>query len=336
MYKGNRRSWEDDRPVGFEPQGREKGEITMRFCGIADEAGKTIAEQIRAHKELGWDLIEVRNVEGVNLTDLPDDKFEATLAALNDAKIGIACFASQLANWARPITGDFSVDVAELKRAIPRMHKAGTKFIRCMSYPNDKNSPWPDDKWRDEAVRRLKELARMAEDGGVVLVHENCSGWGGQGPKQMAEIWERVGSPAFQLCYDTGNLHGNDPWEFYLASREHAVHVHVKDYRKLPDGKEEACFPGEGIGRVADVLSDLMTRGYDGAISIEPHMSSVVHLRQEAKDPDAAYKVYVEYGRRLMGLVQNVKGQARTMVMPSVGSKAKSRKGGKGKGAGRK
>ncbi len=315
-----------------------KEKIAMRFCGIADEAGKSIAEQIRAHKELGWDLIEVRNVDGSNLTDLPDDKFEATLSALNDAKIKIACFASQLANWSRPITGDFAKDVEELKRSIPRMHKAGTKFIRCMSYPNDKTSPWPDDKWRDEAVQRLRELAKMAEDGGIVLVHENCSGWGGQGPKQMAELWERVGSKAFQLCYDTGNLHGNDGWEFYLGAREHTVHVHIKDYKRTAGGKEEdACFPGEGIGRVGEVLADLMTRGYDGALSIEPHMASIVHLRQDAKDPDAAWNLYVEYGRRLMALVQNVKGVARTMVMPSVkAGGAKERKKADKKGGGRK
>ncbi|MCX7805104.1 MAG: sugar phosphate isomerase/epimerase [Planctomycetota bacterium] len=324
--------------VEADGRGRGSGRLfkrrsTMRFCGIADEAGKSIAEQIRAHKELGWDLIEVRNVDGVNLTDLPDDKFEATLSALNDAKLKIACFASQLANWSRPITGDFTKDIEELKRAIPRMHKAGTKYIRCMSYPNDKTSPWPDDKWRDEAVRRLRELAKIAGDGGVVLVHENCSGWGGQGPKQMAELWERVGSPAFQLCYDTGNLHGNDGWKFYLATREHAVHVHIKDYKRAPDGKEEACFPGEGIGRLPEILADLMPRGYEGALSIEPHMASVVHLHQDAKDPDAAYKLYVEYGRRLMALVQSARGMARTMVMPTV--RTGSTKG-KGKSAAKK
>ncbi|RKY76941.1 sugar phosphate isomerase/epimerase, partial [candidate division KSB1 bacterium] len=30
----------------------------MFFTGIADEAGKSLDVQIRAHKELGWDHIE--------------------------------------------------------------------------------------------------------------------------------------------------------------------------------------------------------------------------------------------------------------------------------------
>ena len=71
-------------------------------------------------------------------------------------------FASQLANWARPIDGDFQIDVDELRRAIPRMQRAGTKFIRCMSYPNREENPLPDDEWGDEVIRRFQILAQQA------------------------------------------------------------------------------------------------------------------------------------------------------------------------------
>ena len=46
---------------------------------------------------------------------------------------------------------------------------------------------------------------------------------------------------------------------------------------------------------------------YNGGISIEPHMDSVFH------DPDSGaasfeerYKIYIEYGKRLMGLLENI------------------------------
>ena len=48
----------------------------MYLTGFADEAAADIDGQIRATKELGWSRIEMRNVDGVNLHDLPDDKFE--------------------------------------------------------------------------------------------------------------------------------------------------------------------------------------------------------------------------------------------------------------------
>ena len=150
------------------------------FSGIADEAARTIDKQLQAHQELGWKHIELRAIDGVNLTDVDDATFESIRTKLEAAEMQVSCFASQLANWARPISGDFEIDIAELRRAIPRMHALGTPFIRCMSYPNA-SPPLDEADWHAEVVRRLKVLADMAADANVTLVHENCDGWGGLG-----------------------------------------------------------------------------------------------------------------------------------------------------------
>jgi len=42
----------------------------MKFSGISDEAGQSIEMQIKAHKELGWEYMELRNVDGENLERL--------------------------------------------------------------------------------------------------------------------------------------------------------------------------------------------------------------------------------------------------------------------------
>ena len=157
----------------------------MFLAGIADEAGKSIEKQIQAHQELGWKHIEVRNVDGKNLTDVDDVKFNEIAEKLEKAGMNVCSFGSQIANWARKISGDFNLDVEELKRAIPRMQRLHTKYIRIMSYPNDN---WDESKWRAEVMRRLKELTKMAEDGGVLLAHENCRGWGGQGGENRSII----------------------------------------------------------------------------------------------------------------------------------------------------
>jgi sugar phosphate isomerase/epimerase len=286
----------------------------MFFSGIADEASPALEDQVRAHKELGWSHIEVRNVSRKNLTDLSDADFAAAAAIVEAAGLQVSCFASQLANWSRPIDGDEALDAAELRRAIPRMQQLRCPFIRCMSYPNAK-SPLPDVEWRQRTVARMRRLAHMAEDGGVTLVHENCSGWGGQGPQQSLDLLDAVGSPRLKLVFDTGNpiQYGQDAWEYYSAVREHVVYVHVKDYLHGKDphagGEERACFPGEGKAYVREILADLVRRGYRGGLSIEPHITSVIHLGREAGDPALAYRTYVEYGRRLMRLVDEVRSR---------------------------
>jgi len=277
----------------------------MFFAGIADEAGRPIARQIAAHQELGWTEIELRMVGSANLTDVDDATFEATLEAVGAAGLHVCCFASQLANWSRPITTDFAVDVAELTRAIPRMQRMGTTYIRCMSYPN---ADWAGDAWRDEAVRRLRELSRMAEDGGVILAHENCNGWGGESPANTLELLERVDSPAFRLVFDTGNpvSYGQNSWEYYQAVYDSIVYVHIKDIRKV-NGEDHYVYCGEGDGCVREIVGDLLANGYDGGLSIEPHLAAIIHTGERTTSEEKLYSTYTEYGRRLMQIVEEVR-----------------------------
>ncbi|NLV44666.1 MAG: sugar phosphate isomerase/epimerase [Candidatus Hydrogenedentes bacterium] len=279
----------------------------MFFSGISDEAGQDIAAQIRAHRELGWTWLELRVVDGVNITQLTDADFDAVYGAVTDAGMGVSCFSSAIANWARPITGDFAVDEADLARAMPRMHRFGTPFIRVMSYPNDTDNPVDEAVWRKESIRRMQQLARMAEDGGVTLVHENCSGWGGLSAENSNILLREVDSPALKVVYDTGNpvTYGQDAWDYYQTVLQDIVYVHIKDAVKI-DGEDHYCMCGDGDGRVREVVADLLGRGYDGGFSIEPHLAAVIHTGQKADSADALYQSYTAYGRRLMEIVASI------------------------------
>jgi sugar phosphate isomerase/epimerase len=279
----------------------------MYLTGIADEAGKTIELQIKAHQLLGWKYLELRTVEGYNLASLPDAKYREIFDKLQQAGIRISCFASGIANWAKKISSDFKQDLDELRAAIPRLHELGTSFVRIMSYPNDQ---WEEQVWFREVVRRLKELARVAADNNLILVHENCSGWGGRSPNHTLDLLATVDSPALKLVFDTGNppAEGQDAWDFYTRVKPHIIYVHIKDAKWTPPG-EPAIFtyPGAGAGQVHAIVSDLLHSGYTGGFSIEPHLEAVIHLAQEANNPNAAFDVYVEYGRRFIKLLETCK-----------------------------
>lgn len=284
----------------------------MYLTGLADEAASDIEGQIAAHRELGWTHIELRGVDKVNLYLLDDGTFDQAARAIEAAGMTVSCFGSAIANWSRHITGEFQEDRDELDRAIGRMQRMGCRFIRVMSWPNDPKAPLADRAWRDKAVRRMKALAGLAEVAGIVMVHENCSGWAGQGAEQTLELLEKVDSPALKLVWDTGNPvgHGQDSFAYYQAVRDHIVYVHVKDYKKEEDGKTRACYPGEGDGAVRRTLADLAARGYDGGVSIEPHMRGAVHLGEHAGEQMDARAIYLEYGRRLEKLVEEVMAPA--------------------------
>ena len=273
------------------------------YSGIADEAGQDIQTQIRAHQELGWRFIEPRLVNKTQFTDLPDDQFDATCLALAMAKIQVSSFASGIANWACKITDPMEKSTATLMRAINRMHRLGTKFIRVMSYPND---GLPEQQWRAEVVRRFQVLAKIAEDAGIVLLVENCDGWASQSPANYKEFFETINSAAVKAVYDTGNpaSHGQtNTWEWYQAAKPHIAYIHIKAHTG-PGGTH--VWPDTGASMISETLSDLQTNGYRGFISIEPHIQSVIHEAKGASNEEAAYRCYVEYGRRLMQLVKQL------------------------------
>ena len=74
----------------------------MFLSGISDEAGGSIDVQIQAHQELGWNHLELRMIDGVNLTSLPDQKFDEVYEKVTAAGMKVSCFASAIGNWALP------------------------------------------------------------------------------------------------------------------------------------------------------------------------------------------------------------------------------------------
>jgi len=282
--------------------------MAFRFAGFADEARKSLAEQIDVTRAAGWDSIELRLVDGNNVCNFSDDEWKTVKDKMAAENITIAGFGSSIANWGRPITTDFQVDVDELKRCIPRMQDAGVKMIRIMSYPNDEKNPLSNDDWKAEVVRRIKELSKIAQDGGVVLGHENCNGYGGESPENMLELLSEVDNPALQMLFDTGNttLHDDDreaTWKYYQDLKGHISHVHIKAARQNEEGKWVTCFPDEDEVQTR-ILKDLKASGYEGWLSIEPHMAAAIHAGKDVDDPEKASQIYIDYAKKIVKLAE--------------------------------
>ena len=203
--------------------------------------------------------------------------------------------------------------VAEIDRAIPRMQRLGTKYVRIMSFKPADNA----DKTPELVFERLREVTQRFLDEGLQPVHENCMNHGGMSWQHGVELLEKV--PGLKWVFDTANPIFNadrskpqpwpkqDPWEYWQNVREHTAHIHVKDCTWV-DEKNDADynFPGEGQGRVRDILRDALTNGYDAGISIEPHMAVVFHDADSEANEDDMFNNYVEYGRRLESLIAEI------------------------------
>ncbi len=291
----------------------------MYFTGFADEAAAEIEGQIKATKALGWKCIESRNISKKNIHDIPDEEFEKVVAVLNETDVTINCFGSAIANWGKKITEPFDSSLDEARRAIPRMKRLGTKMIRIMSFAVIADRS-PEDQMKEERFKRLRELVAMFSSEGILPVHENCMNYGGMGWKYTLELLENV--PGLSLAFDTGNPVFTDDrmqsepyqkqsaWEFYDHVKEHVSYIHIKDgIWSTEEKKMQYTFPGEGNGDVRRILTDLFRRGYDGGISIEPHMGAVFHDPAAKTDEDRKYQMYIEYGTRLEIICKEIRNE---------------------------
>ncbi len=289
----------------------------MILTGIADEAGALIDTQIKATKELGWNHIEARSVEvegfaKANLHDIDDAAFDIVEQKLADSGVKIYAFGSTIANWGKKIEDPF--DLSEVERAIPRMQRLGTQFVRIMSYAVSEG----EDQQEVERFRRINEITKRFVDAGLTPVHENCMNYGGMSWQHAQKLLENV--PGLKWVFDTANPVFNDdrskpapqpkqdPWEFWTNIKEHVVHIHIKDAIWRPEKNDaDYTLPGDGDAAVKRILKDAFADGYDAGISIEPHMAVVFHDDSKTASDEEVYNSYIKYGRRMMEVIDEVK-----------------------------
>jgi sugar phosphate isomerase/epimerase len=295
----------------------------MLLTGIGDEAANSLEGQLQATRELNWQHLEMRGLElpgfaKANFHDIPEAAFDAAVSQLESAGIRVYCFGSTIMNWAKKLEDPLDLTLAEVRRAIPRMTRLGTKYVRIMSFkPGDEDYKIPT-----EVFRRVKDVTNMFLDAGLQPVHENCMNYGGMSWQHALELLDKC--PGLKWVFDTANPIFNpdrskpkpwpkqDPWEFWTNLRSHVVHIHIKDatWNRV---KNDADYnwPGEGQGRVRDILKDALAHSYAGALSIEPHMVVVFHDGQsKATNDKPLRRNYVEYGRRLEKILHELnKGQ---------------------------
>ena len=94
-------------------------------------------------------------------------------------------------------------------------------------------------------------------------------------------------------------------WKYYDACREHVTHVHIKCAKPGENGEYATCFPEEDPVQER-IFKDLKQNGYDGWLSIEPHIMAAIHAGKDVDDTGEAQRVWVEYAKRLEAFAEAV------------------------------
>jgi Sugar phosphate isomerases/epimerases len=241
----------------------------IQISAFADEIAADPREQVAVlqAEQIRW--IDLRSAWNVNVLDLSDQQVAALQKVLHEAGIGVAAIASPLGKVSVESAADVQMD--RLARAIELALAFGTRYIRVFSfYPPEHATGWSA-QLRERVIDHLRVMTELARQSDIVLLHENEKEIYGDTIDRNVDILRSVNDPHFRSVLDPANYLQctQEPYPTaYELTRPWLEYVHVKDVK--PDGT--LCVAGEGAARWPDLLRRLAADGYDGFLTLEPHL----------------------------------------------------------------
>ena len=244
--------------------------VAWTLSGFGDEIDPDPAVQVAVLKALGAAFIEVRSAWGVNVVDLDDDQLENLRGYLARQQMGVSAVASPIGKV--DVALDAELEVDRLRRIIRVAHALDTPNIRVFSF--FRADGVAVESIRDDVMKRMRLLANLAEQEGVILLHENEKDIYGDTPERVLDLVESVGSPALRLAWDNANFVqvGVRPFtDGFAKLRPYLDYLQVKD---AVAATGEVVPAGQGDGELLETLTALRDDGYAGFASLEPHLAA--------------------------------------------------------------
>jgi sugar phosphate isomerase/epimerase len=245
-------------------------------------------------QRMGYDGIEMRGLQGEmylpKAAPFRPDRLDETKADLRRRGLSICCLDSSC-SFHDPAKTDTALE--EGRQYIDLAVKLEVPFIRVFG------DLLPSHVDRAVTVSRiaagLTELGRYAEGKGVTVLLET------HGDIHNAEIiqsiFARTESAAVGLLWDFEHpyLHGEEPETTFGQLSGYIKHTHVKDAKKLPEGKK-LCLIGDGDVPVANIIALLKENGYQGWLSLEYEKKWVPDL----EEPEVSLPAFMAYVKNII------------------------------------
>ncbi len=247
----------------------------MRFklSAFADEASSQIGQQIAAMQKHGISYLEIRGVDGENISKISIEKAREVKKQLDDAQIQVWSLGSPYGKI--KIEDDFQPHLDLYKRGLEIAHELNTEHIRIFSFYMPKECD--PEIYCDQVMDRLKQFVDASRGSGITVCHENEKGIYGDIAERCLQIHKAI--PEIKAVFDPANFiqckqDTKAAWEMLSSYVEY---MHIKD--AMENGKVVPA--GYGIGNLPYLLSQ-----YKGSVvSIEPHLSVFKGLTElEEKD----------------------------------------------------
>ena len=243
--------------------------MTFILSGFADEISPDLDEQLAVLAAESISHLELRSVWSTNVADLDDAQLVRIRRRLDESGVQVSAIGSPIGKIG--IDAPLAPELERLRRVADVAHELGTRLVRVFSFfvPQTQHPRL----YRARVIDRMSQFAALGAERGLVLAHENEKEIYGDRPERCADIIQSVGSPALRATFDAANFVqcGVRPHsDAYALLRPYLVYVQVKD---ALTGTGEVVPAGQGDGEVRETLAELRDSGFQGYLSLEPHLA---------------------------------------------------------------
>ncbi len=252
----------------------------MKISAFGDEIAVDFEEQLRVLQRLKIPLIDIRAAWGVNCSQFSDDHASRVKELCAQYEIEVSCMGSPIGK--SPIDDPIEIERERLRTVGAVADRLGTRKIRIFSfYP----AAGVDAAVLGCAIDRLGALTDIATALDLQLLLENEKGVVGDLPGNCLQLMRAIDSPNLRFIWDPANFvqcgaagHVDAWWD---ALHPYIGYIHIKD-ALLPDASSDQArstvtVAGEGDGQVKELLARLRDSGYEGVLSLEPHLLEARH-----------------------------------------------------------
>lgn len=284
---------------------------TFKISGFADEIAEDLVTQVENLKKLNMNYVEMRGVDGDNLIFHTDEKVREIKKYLDANGIRLSALGTPLGKIG--INDPFEPHFESLKRAIEIAHIMECKNLRIFSFYLPEGSV--PSEYEQAVIERLGKFVDYASANDAVLLLENEKDIYGEKADACEKLMNTFYGEHFKAIFDFANFvqAGEDTLKAYSLLKKYISYVHVKDAR-MADGSVVPS--GLGDGHVKEILADLFASGYDGFLSLEPHLfhfsgldllekdgKSMQNMKEKQLDGAQAFALAHEY------LLKNLPGE---------------------------
>lgn len=244
---------------------------------FADEADPFIPGQIEAMKRNGLKGLEIRNVDGTNITDISLEKAREVRKQLDDHGFVTWSLGSPIGK--QKIAKDFAPELERFKHTLELAHELGSENIRLFSF----FMPKGEDPaiYRNEVIDRMGQFVDAARGSGVHLCHENEKGIYGDIADRCLDLHQQL--PELKGIFDPANFVqcNDDTMRGWALLKDHIYYLHIKD--ALLSG--DVVPAGQGAGNVKYIVKEFLAKGGQ-AMTVEPHLRIFAGLKELEENGD--------------------------------------------------